>query len=175
MTDTTCTQSEAGMTKVPHPVGSVPRVTPLLHKPSQASLLLLAPGRTQGFTPSAPHLLSPSLLPGLSPEHEKVTIRCGQSSVGQPEDSSLGLQGSGGQYSSGAHSGLPTGSSVPRAPTPQNQCPTGSAIRGWSQQSWCELSIRHMRTESFSKLHMQKEVQKDIFLRAFMPRNIPRD
>lgn len=111
------------MTKEPHPVGSMPRDTPLLHKPSRASLLLLAPGRTQEFTPSAPCLLSPSLLPGLSPEHWKVTIMCGQSSVGQPEDSSCGLQGSGGQYSSGENLGLSTHPRVPRAPTSQNQHP----------------------------------------------------
>lgn len=32
-----------------------------------------------------------------------------------------------------------------------------------------------MRTKSLSKLRMQKETQKGIFLRAFMPRNFPRD
>lgn len=55
------------MTKVPHPVGTVPGDTPLLHKPSWASLLPLAPGSTQEFTPSAPHLLSPLPAPRAVP------------------------------------------------------------------------------------------------------------
>lgn len=107
------------------------RGTPLLHKPSLAPLLLLfAPGRTgsgiYSICFSSAQLLSPSLLPGLSPVHENLKIRHVWAELwswGNGRTPPMGslLQRSASEYTSGANSGLPTGSQCAqgfRAPKP---------------------------------------------------------